>query len=673
MTTVFVLLGILALAFSLALFQYKPWKSRAVFWVLTAIRTLTLSTLFVLMFNPEINRNTTELIKPKLAVLIDNSQSIAFLGKDRLAKDFGVQLKNHSELNNKFDLHLFSFAQSILPKDSLTFNASQTNIGQALQETQELFKDQVAPVVLITDGHQTVGTSYMYMGKTLNQAVYPLVLGDTLQYKDLSIKQINVNSYAFLDNTFPVEIFVNYNGASEISTVLEIYSDRQLIFRKKLALNNANNSVVVTPKLKADRVGMKRFTAQLRPLVNEKIVTNNSKPFAIEIIDQKLDIALISNTTHPDLGVFKSIIEAQKNYSIQRFTPDEFMNKPNDYAFVVLYQPDARFSNVYNFIKKNNINSFTIGGIITDWSFLNDIQTHYKQEVAGQMEEYQAEFNPDFDVFSITPLKFKDYPPLHSVFGAIDITTSYDVILFKSINGITTQSPLLFTYNSENSRHVVLLGSGLWKWRLKTFQLNDSFKQFDAFFNVIFQYLSTQKKAKRLLVTHDPIFDGSNPIEIFAQFFDENFQFNPNVQLEIEVNGQALNQPLLYPLTLVSNSYKVDLNDLKPGRYTYKLRTNDQLFSTTGQFEILEFNIENQFSNADYHQLKQLANETGGRVFLENQFNDLIEKLIDNSNYKSVLKINKKAVPLVDYVWLFLLLITLLALEWFIRKYNGLI
>ena len=673
MTTFVVFFGILAIAISIAFFQYKPWTSGNIYWGLTAVRTLSLSTLFLLLFNPEISRNTTELIKPKLAVLVDNSASIGFLGKDSLAQDFSIQLKNDTALNNRFDLQFFTFSNSTEQTDTLSFDGLQTNIGQALLETKELFRDEVAPIALITDGHQTVGASYSFLAKQLNQTVYPVVLGDTTQYRDLSIKQINVNTYAFLDNTFPVEIFVHYNGTSKESTALEIYAENQLIFREKISLNNTENSVIVTPKLKADRVGVKRYTARLRPLEDEKIVSNNSKPFALEIINQKLNIALISYLTHPDLGVFKSIIGTQKNFSIQRFTTEEFMNNPKDCAFVLLYEPDARFSSVYDYIQKKNINSFTIGGTATDWTFLNSIQTYYTQELTNQKEEYQAVFNTDFDAFAITPLDFENFPPLASEFGSTNINVPHEVLLYKSINRMSTKAPLLFTYNNENSRHAVLLGTEFWKWRLKAFQLSDRFDSFDGFFNVIFQFLSTQKKAKRLLVTHDPIFDGSNAIEIFAQFFDENFQVNSNAQLEIEVNTPQFNQPLLFPLSLVGNTYNVDLSSLKPGNYNYKLRTTDQLISTAGQFEILDFNIESQFLNADFEQLNLLAKETGGRVFLENQYDDLIDQLLKNPNYKSIQKINKKAVPLIEYKWLLLLLIFSLATEWFIRKYNGLI
>ena len=85
----------------------------------------------------------------------------------------------------------------------------------------------------------------------------------------------------------------------------------------------------------------------------------------------------------------------------------------------------------------------------------------------------------------------------------------------------------------------------------------------------------------------------------------------------------------------------------------------------------MAYNIETQFLNANYKAMNQLANTTGGQLFLENQYSGLLNELLKNSNYKTIQKISKKTVPLVDYKWLLLLLVLSLAAEWFIRKYNG--
>jgi len=675
MTTTIVLFGILAIviAFILALFQYKPWTSEKVFWALTLARTLTLSAIFLLLINPETVIKSAEFIKPKLAVLVDNSQSVKFLKKDSISLELLSQIKTNNSLSEKFDLHYFTFDNELSGGDSLNFNEPQTNIGKSLIQAHEVFKDDVSPILLLSDGNQTFGTSYGYIAKQFSDPIYPLVLGDTMQYIDLKIKQLNVNSYTFLDNTFPVEIFVNYNGSDTKSSVLEIFQDKTLVYKEELQFSGLNNSKVITPRLKASKVGLQRYSVRLRPLSSEKVVSNNNKTFAIEVIDQKLNIALISKNTHPDIGVFNSVISSQKNYTFIRYTPEEFLEISEEFAFIILYQPDYNFGSILEQIKTKKLNTFIVGGTSTEWSFLNATQPYFKQEITNQKEVYQAAFNTDFDAFSIIPLSFEDYPPLKTEFGTTEISVPHQILLYKSINGRPTKMPLMFSYTDEGVRNITLVAEDIWKWRLKSFQLDDNFEKFNAFFNVIFQYLSTQKTSKRLVANHSPVFDGSVATEIFAQFYDENFQFNPNASLDIEISSPQIKTSINYPLVLVGDMYKVDLSDLKPGNYTYKINTKGQQFSTSGQFEILEFNVEAQFLNSDYQQLFQLATKTKGHVFLENEFDNLLDELLSNPKYKSVQRINKKTVPLINYKLLLLLIVLSLALEWFIRKYKGLI
>ena len=280
-------------------------------------------------------------------------------------------------------------------------------------------------------------------------------------------------------------------------------------------------------------------------------------------------------------------------------------------------------------------------------------------------------FNTNFDAFALDPLDFEDFPPLQSDFGSVAIRMPHQVLLYKSVGGLETKNPLLFTYQAENTRHAVVLGSDLWKWRLKAYQLYNKFDDFDAFFNVVFQYLSTQKKADRLRVTHEAVFDGTEPIAVYAQLYDENFQFNPNAQLEIEISNPQLDRPITFSFVQSESVYKAELSSLNSGTYQYQVRTKDREFVSSGQFEILAYNIETQFLNANYKAMNQLANTTGGQLFLENQYSGLLNELLKNSNYKTIQKISKKTVPLVDYKWLLLLLVLSLAAEWFIRKYNG--
>ena len=71
--------------------------------------------------------------------------------------------------------------------------------------------------------------------------------------------------------------------------------------------------------------------------------------------------------------------------------------------------------------------------------------------------------------------------------------------------------------------------------------------------------------------------------------------------------------------------------------------------------------------------MKQLALQTKGTTFVPNQVDVLIKSLLDNPDYKSIQKSIVTKTPFIDWIWLLILIAILLAAEWFIRKYNGLL
>jgi hypothetical protein len=58
---------------------------------------------------------------------------------------------------------------------------------------------------------------------------------------------------------------------------------------------------------------------------------------------------------------------------------------------------------------------------------------------------------------------------------------------------------------------------------------------------------------------------------------------------------------------------------------------------------------------------------------LANQVDELIQSLLTNENYKPIQKEIVKKTPIIDWVWLLIIIALALASEWFVRKYNGLL
>jgi hypothetical protein len=122
-----------------------------------------------------------------------------------------------------------------------------------------------------------------------------------------------------------------------------------------------------------------------------------------------------------------------------------------------------------------------------------------------------------------------------------------------------------------------------------------------------------------------------------------------------------------------SYSYKLDLGVLDAGSYSFEIKVNKESHRESGTIEILKFNIEQQFLNADINQLKQLSANTNTTIYFDTQVNQLIEQLTSENRFYSIQKITKKSVYLINISFMLFLLFSTLTTEWLIRKYNGLI
>ena len=664
--------GILALI--VALFQYiYKMKRNPINWILATLRFITVFSLILLIVNPKFDNNVIKDLKPTLVVAVDNSESIKYLNKDSLSRLAIESILGNSELSEKYNIKIYSFGKKLNQNKSLNFNEKQTNITKAIQDIESIYESQIAPIVLISDGNQTIGTNYGYASKAFKQAVFPLTLGDSLFNADLKIQQINVNKYAYLNNKFPVEIFCSYSGNKTLSTELTISSDNNIIHKERLEFSPEVSSRIITPLINTTKVGQQAYQVYLKPIKNEKNKVNNLKYISVETIDELSKVALISTMSHPDIGALKTSIETNEHRLVDLLKPEEFIMSKESYGLVVLYQPNTEFKEVFERTKKMNNNTFIIGGISTQWRFLNEIQSDFYQEVTGQNESFNGNTNLDYMNFNITDYSFISHPPLTTEFGQVSINTQYETLLYKSINGILTNEPLWFTYEKNASRNSVLLAENLWKWRMYSFQQNLNFVTFDSFIAKVIQYLDVKNLDNRLILDYQSIYDGGQKLEISAQYFNKNYELDSNADIGITFQNNETGRQVEFPMITDSYSYKLDLSVLDAGSYSFEVKVNKGSHRKSGTIEILKFNIEQQFLNADIDQLRQLSANTNTTIYFDTQVNQLIEQLISENRFYSIQKISKKSVYLLDITFLLFLLFSSLATEWLIRKYNGLI
>ena len=671
--TILLLILSVLIAAGLAYYQYlyKAKNKSNLNLFLALLRFLALFSILLLLINPTITTSTLEIQKTPLVVVMDNSSSIPFLKSNKIAKEVYQKLVSNSELQEKYEIQSYQFDTEFQSSKSFNFKGLQTNIDVVAQSLKSTFKNKIFPTVLLTDGNQTTGNDYEYSFDAANK-VYPIILGDTTQVFDLKINQINSNQYAFHKNKFPLEAFIEYSGKEPINAKFTITVGKSTLAQQTISLSPNKKAAVVQLVLPANKIGLQVYKAQITSSKEEKNKFNNSINFAVDVIDQKTNIAIISTLNHPDIGALKRAIESNVQRKVTILKPNTISELKN-YNVVVFYQPNSTFKMAFEASKSLGLNAFIITGSATDFSFLNQQQTNFQFKMGNQTEDYFAGFNSQFNLFALDNIGFESFPPLQNSFGTITSKENASVLLSSKIKSIDIQSPLLAFAENQGKRTAYLLGENSWKWRAQSFIEHQSFEKYDVFIDKIIQFLASTTIKKSLVVEHQPIYNSGDIIEISAQYFNKNYEFDEKARLNIAVVNTQTKVITNYDLVKGSNSFKVNLDGLPAGKYNFTVTELNSKEKYSNQFEILEFNIEKQFVNPNFRKLQQLATQTKGKVFLPNQSTDLIQQLLKNEDYKAIQKNVITQNPLIDWTWLLVIIAFLLTTEWLVRKYNGLL
>ena len=661
----------LFLSVSLAFFQYfyRVKEKNKTTNLLFSLRSLSIFLLFIMLINPSLEKSILTNQKPILSVLVDNSISTAYFKQEVITKNLLADFKTNSLLYKKFDIAFYSFGNSLNVLDSLSFDKSQTNIYNALQGVEELNKGAVSPIVLISDGNQTEGKLYDYFKS--NKNIYPIIIGDTVDYADVKIEQLNVNKYSYLNNQFPVECRILYEGKEDISSEFKLFYKGKTIYKKKLFFTEEKNVQTITTNIKSIEKGVQYYMANIQNLKDEKNTQNNQKTFSVEVLDEQTKVLILTDIFHPDLGALKKSIETNKQRSVTIKNVTNKNIKIDDFQLVILYQPNKNFKLSFRKIKKKNVPYFIITGTQTNWSFLNEEVPLFSKNSIDQVEDYGADFNAGFLAFAQKNLAFHTFPPLKDVFGTISLNEKHDILLYQNISGIKTNKPLLVFFDDENQKFAALFGENIWKWRAASFLSTNSFQDFDEFIANLVQYVSSNKKRERLSVVYENIYAANESISIRAYYLDKNYRFDTRSTLNLKLTNTDSKVSQNIPFSLKSNSFEATLNDFVVGNYNFIIQVNNQEISKRGAFKITDYQIERQFASANKKKLSRLALKTGGEIFNANENNILIKKILNDKRYFTTQKEVVIKKQLIEWEFVLFIIVFLLSVEWFIRKYYG--
>lgn len=666
---------LLAACLSLAVvyFQYyrKEKQNGKTRIILSVLRFIGIFGLLLLLINPRFSKISYILEKPNLVFLVDNSSSLK--ENKALVKRMLSDFQTDTKLAERFETESFVFGEKLRPFDTLRFTDNLTNIQKPLATLKDVYARRNTAVVLMSDGNQNIGKDYSFASKDNGPAVYTVTVGDTTRFEDLSIGPINTNTYAFLNNKYPLETYVSYQGNGVVQAKIAVKVDGAVVFEELATLSKATNLKNITTLINANKVGVKAIEVSVGRLSTERNIVNNSRTASVEVISEKTKIAIVSELLHPDIGALKKAIESNEQRDVVIVKPSVGLQDIAETDIFILYQPNASFKPVFDVIAKKQSNFLLITGTQTDYRFINDLQKEFQIETGYPDQEVFGKLNTGFSKYDILDFDLNDFPPLVSNAGPVSFDTPYESLIGLTIKGLDMNLPLLSVYGTNDTKKALFMGEGIWKWRMQSYRNSGDFSNMDIFLGKLIRYLSADTARNRLNLSYNRNFEGSNTAFVSATYFDETYVFDPNAEIIVTVTNSATKASKKTPMILKNGYFEADLTNLPPGEYSLAAKVTGENYEETGSFIISDFDLEKQFVSSNHIKMKQLAMDTGGRHFFPSEYQELKSELISSQAFVPTQKSTENSVSLIDFKVLLGLIALAFSMEWFIRKYNGLI
>ena len=86
---------------------------------------------------------------------------------------------------------------------------------------------------------------------------------------------------------------MQYSGNKNITTKFKITQGNSILSQQTVSFSSSKKSAILNVLLPAEKVGLQIFKATITSNEQEKNTYNNTKNFAVEVIDQRSNICLL--------------------------------------------------------------------------------------------------------------------------------------------------------------------------------------------------------------------------------------------------------------------------------------------------------------------------------------------------------------------------------------------
>ncbi|HPI37564.1 MAG TPA: hypothetical protein PK397_06435 [Ignavibacteriaceae bacterium] len=696
------LLAVIAVVYTFYVYRFTiPVVSKPLKYLLSFFRAGSFLLLLFLIFEPIVTLTQKETIQPVNLVFVDNSSSIKIKdgsNREETVKNFLTDFTKN-DLSSSSEFYSFGAKVNQLENsgnERLSFNEPTTNLLSVFNSIDK--NKNIASISIISDGVITEGTNPVNLAERLGVPVFTIGVGDSSNRNDVSVQNVLFNEYIYAGTSTGIVSVIQNKGYSDKGAKITLTEDNIILEEKNIVLSPAGTQNInfdYTPSLQ----GEKKLSVSISPLQGEYTTANNNRVFYVNVLSNKIKVLLISGLPSNDHSFIKNALEADTNFTVNsiiqtgrgRYFGNPNVSKLVDSAdiFFLIHFPTAEtntelMNNISTQVKEKKKPFFLLLSESIDNNKLNILQPEIpitvRRVVPGSIEvqpnvlENESK-NPILQHSGMNVLQnWNNLPPVYMPRWEFQSKPESEILSLTKVNNVNINTPLIVTRRLGSKRSISVTASDIWRWKLQ--RANANIDLFDRFILNSVKWLNAKDERKQVrIATSKKIYSAGEVVQFIAEVYDESF--NPVNDSEVKLKIRNREEEYVVNLISAGNGiYEGILESAKSGDYSFSgeaALNRKKLGTDAGRFNIGDQDIEliNPVLDADL--LKLLSMRTKGKFYYNSEYKQLFDELKKINEKASKERLNISEISLWSNEWALILLILLFAMEWFIRKREGML
>jgi hypothetical protein len=650
--------------------------------VLMILRFLSFFMIAFLLLSPFIKNLKKITRNPLIIAAWDNSTSIVSTPDSiNIADEIGrIRTQVNGELSSDYSVLEYSFGEQAERLENLNFSEKKTDYSDLISTVvNNHFNENIGALILVGDGINNQGKNPLNLLSEVNFPIYTIGFGDTTEVVDSRIHDIRVNRTSFSGNKFPVEVDAQFSKLKGKTIKLSVIQENNELASVMVTPPNQNYFLTQNFILDAGVAGLKHYSVKTEIVENERNTKNNQAGFVINVLEKRQKILILSDGPHPDIGAIKNTLDLQTTYDVSVFTEEPYPANFADFNLIILNQLPTSGKSAADIVKNAQSNRIPVLFIVGNKTFLPQLNALAQgatiSPLAGSGEMAQAVLNTSYATFNLSEdLKeiVSRFPPLQVSFADYELEAGFTPLFYQKIMNIETAKPLLATGTLNGRKIGFIFGEGIWRWRLYNYYVNQNQALFNEMVNQLVQFLALRQNEDNFIIDFKPVYAETDDIVFKAEVYNDAFEKINNEEAKIIIQNSN-SEEFEYVFDIQGSDYFLNAGHLPSGDYTFssEVTIGDKTYSETGRFTITPVNFENLDLRANHNLLYQLAAQSGGQFYQPNQSGQLISDLQNNNRLKATSYFQEMIDEMLNLKWLFFVILLLLSVEWFLRKFWG--